>query len=98
MSLAQHSTMLVIEPALCCAIQALAKALDRCQVPLRFKSTTERKPLAPYRAAQSLKGEVAALCWRIMQLAAERQRVAPIPVFEPGQILSLQADQTRAGA
>jgi cyanophycin synthetase len=53
---------------------------------------------APYRAAQSLKGDAAALCWRIMQLAAELQRVARIPVFEPGQILSLQADQTRAGA
>ncbi|WP_341304873.1 hypothetical protein [Pseudomonas sp. TMP25] len=53
---------------------------------------------AAYGAKQSHAGEAAALCWRIMQLAAELQRVARIPVFEPGQIIKLQADQTCAGA
>lgn len=55
-------------------------------------------PNGALSAAPSLAREVAALCWRIMQLAAELQRVARIPVFEPGRILRQQADEKHAGA
>jgi cyanophycin synthetase len=37
------------------------------------------------------------LVWRILQVAAELQRAARIPVFEPGRILALRADEGRPG-
>ncbi|WP_188628543.1 hypothetical protein [Oceanisphaera marina] len=40
---------------------------------------------------------VGALFWRILQVAAELQRAARMPVFEPGQICALQADEARPG-
>lgn len=39
-----------------------------------------------------------ALFWRILQVAAELQRAARMPVFEPGKILRVQADKARPGA
>lgn len=39
----------------------------------------------------------ARLCWRIMQVAAALQRAARIPVFEPGRLLSVQADASTPG-
>ena len=42
-------------------------------------------------------GVVWALAWRILQVAAELQRAARIPVFEPGRIRSVQQDADRPG-
>jgi cyanophycin synthetase len=39
--------------------------------------------------------DVVAVLWRILQVAAELQRVARLPVFEPGQLLNVQADKAR---
>jgi cyanophycin synthetase len=48
--------------------------------------------------AHSLADTMGKLCWRIMLLAAFLQRAASIPVFEPGKLLSWQADETRPGS
>src|SRR5690606_15210071 len=36
--------------------------------------------------------------WRILQLAAELQRAARLPIFEPGRILSRMPDASQLGA
>jgi cyanophycin synthetase len=51
--------------------------------------------LLPVADGHEAPAEVAGILWRILQVAAELQRVARIPVFEPGQLLSLQGDTTR---
>lgn len=51
----------------------------------------------PFAAEQSRVSAVGALFWRILQVAAELQRASRMPVFEPGRILALQADETRPG-
>ncbi|QLC72441.1 hypothetical protein LPB260_16835 [Pseudomonas sp. LPB0260] len=54
-------------------------------------------PALPFAAEQSPAGVAGALCWRILQVAAELQRAARMPVFEPGRILAVQADELRPG-
>lgn len=56
---------------------------------LALQSSTQAMDLSK---EQSPASKVNALCWRIMQLAAELQRAAFIPVLEPGRILATQAD------
>lgn len=51
----------------------------------------------PTTVEKGSSGAVWALTWRIMQVAAELQRAARIPVFEPGRILSVQEDADRPG-
>jgi cyanophycin synthetase len=57
-----------------------------------------RPQAMPFVAGQGSLSTVDALLWRILQVAAELQRAARIPVFEPGRILALQADETRPGS
>jgi cyanophycin synthetase len=52
---------------------------------------------APCAPAQTPAHAVCELLWRILQVAAELQRAARIPVFEPGRILAWQPDEARPG-
>ncbi|MFP6847459.1 MAG: hypothetical protein VCA57_02065 [Pseudomonas sp.] len=47
---------------------------------------------------QEQSADAAAVFWRIIQVAAELQRVANIPVFEPGILLTVQADAAHPGS
>jgi cyanophycin synthetase len=61
---------------------------------LALQSPLEGLPCAADQHSLSSAG---ALCWRILQVAAELQRVARVPVFEPGRILNLQPDEACSG-
>lgn len=50
------------------------------------------------RPDEELSADAAAVFWRIIQVAAELQRVARIPVFEPGILLTVQADAAHPGS
>lgn len=47
---------------------------------------------------KELSADAAAVFWRIIQVAAKLQRVARLPVFEPGVLLTVQADAAHPGS
>ncbi|MBU1332166.1 MAG: hypothetical protein KJ884_08060 [Gammaproteobacteria bacterium] len=53
--------------------------------------------LSAFAEEPGLAADVVAVLWRILQVAAELQRVARLPVFEPGRLLNVQADKARPG-
>jgi len=90
--------------------QTLRLQLSHCPVPidwaaldqwlsdklgLALQSSTHKVTCS---AEQGLASDVAAVFWRIMQVAAELQRGARIPVFEPGRLLTVQADAAQPGS
>ena len=55
-------------------------------------------PILPRPCGDGFTDDASEAIWRILQLAAELQRAARLPVFEPGLILSRMPDESLPGA
>ncbi|UYO94427.1 hypothetical protein [Pollutimonas sp. M17] len=55
-------------------------------------------PIQPRSGSGGSTDDAAETIWRILQLAAELQRAARLPVFEPGRVLSRMPDESMPGA